>query len=291
MKRMLNVTVLTLVTLLVLYLLLVAIVYFNQDRLMYFPSQELDYSPDDEELAYEDVWLTTADGVQIHGWFIPAPNERGTVLYFHGNGDNISGTFWEVGALHRIGLSAFFVDYRGYGQSGGTPSEAGLYEDAAAAWRYLTETRGIPANQIILMGHSLGGGVAAALAADVEQPPAGLVLMSTFTAAVDVGAEHYPFLPVYWLAHNRYPTRDRLPSITVPILITHGTTDRVIPFHHGRRLYDLASEPKQFIEIPNEGHYAGFSLILERYGPEVEAFLDSVLPRQNASLPTSKYVQ
>ncbi len=279
MKRMLNLALFAFVTILALYVALVALVYLGQERMVYFPQRDIGWTPAAMDAPYEDVWMTTSDGVRIHGWFIPAPNARGTVLYFHGNGNNISGSMWDATAAYRLGLNGFFVDYRGYGQSEGTPSEQGLYADAEAAWRHLTDERGISPDEIIIMGQSLGGGVASWLAQ--QHTPAALVLMSTFTSAVDLGAETYPILPVHLLARNRYPTIERLPDIDALVLITHARGDRVIPFVHSERLYAAAQEPKTLLELEG-GHDRGFMALYEQRPEDLETFLTAVLPAEPA---------
>jgi hypothetical protein len=275
LKRLMHTALMLLLALTVAYGALVGFVWLNQDRLVYFPSPTLVQTPADWGIAYEDVWITTEDGVLLHGWFVPAEAARGAVLYFHGNGGNMSQSLFDVAAAQQHSLHMLIIDYRGYGLSEGTPSEPGLYRDAAAAWAYLTDTRNISPDEIIIMGQSLGGAVATWLAQ--QHTPAGLVLMSTFTAMPDVGAQHYPFLPVRLLSHNRYPTRERLPEVEVPILISHARDDEVIPFAHGQRLATLAPERTTFLELSG-GHARGFASMSEAHPTEITAFLDRALP-------------
>jgi hypothetical protein len=273
MKRMLNLALFALGVFLVLYIALVALVYFNQERLIYFPPRTLFQTPAELGRTYEDVWLSTSDGVRIHGWFIPATPSRGTVLSFHGNASNVSTCLDEAEVFGSMGVSVFLVDYRGYGLSEGVPGEQETYRDAEAAWRYLTETRDIPAEEIIIMGRSLGGGVASWLAH--EHPPGGLILDSTFTSLPDVGAHHYSILPVRWLSRHHYPTIERLPDIQVPVLISHSRDDQTIPFSHAERLYAAANEPKTLLEV--SGGHTG-PLTMERYRAGLQTFVNSVLP-------------
>ncbi|NJO83436.1 MAG: alpha/beta hydrolase [Blastochloris sp.] len=199
---------------------------FHQERLAYFPQPGLFESPENWGYTYEDVWLDTADGVRIHGWYVPAAEPRGAAIFFHGNGNNIDSNAHELRALQLFGFNTLMLDYRGYGLSEGSPIEAGLYHDADAAWRYMTETRGIAPKSIVLVGQSLGGGVATYLAQ--QHDVAGVVLMATFTSMADVGAEHYSFLPVHLLSRNRYPSLARLPDIQAPLLIIHSRDDRTM---------------------------------------------------------------
>ncbi len=275
MKRIMSNTVIGIVlSLLAVYSALVGLLYVFQERLIYFPVADYAWTPADEGWSYEDIWLTTADGVRIHGWFVPVANARGTVLYFHGNASNISGLSWETAALQQLGFNAFLIDYRGYGQSEGHPNEQGTYADAEAAWRYLTEERGLAPESIVVMGHSLGGGVAAWVAQHYR--PAGLVLMSTFTSLPDVGAQHYPVLPVQWLSRNRYPTLERLAAIEAPLLILHSPTDTVVPYSHSERLAAAAPEDTIFLTIP-DGHNGGLLTALETHPATMRQFFAQVV--------------
>ena len=152
-----------------------------------------------------------------------------------------------------MGLNLLAFDYRGYGESGGAPSEAGLYRDAEAAYRYLRRELGVPADRIILFGHSLGSAVAIDLASRV--PPAGLIVEGAFTSATDRGQELYPYIPVRWIAASRFNSIGKMPLVTAPKLFLHAVHDEVIPLAHGRRLFEAASPPKRFVELG--GGHAG----------------------------------
>ncbi len=247
-----------------------AAMYFFQERLVYFPLREWAATPADAGLPYEEIWLETADGVKLSGWFIPAEPERAVVLFFHGNGGNISHRLWSLEQLRQLGLSSFIFDYRGYGHSEGSPSEQGTYQDAAAAWRYLTEERHLPPAKIIIYGESLGGAVAAWAAE--AYPPAALILVSTFTSVPDIGAQVYPFLPVRQLSRIQYNTLTRLPQITCPVLIMHSPADEVIPFSHGQRLFAAAAEPKEFIQLQG-GHNDGLMRSASQFRAALAAFV------------------
>jgi fermentation-respiration switch protein FrsA (DUF1100 family) len=233
-----------------LYLVLLLYVYWNQGSMIHLPNtpgRHLGANPQEIDLEYETVTLSTGDGIRLKGWFLPVEQPRAWVLFLHGNAGNISHRLDTLEFLHELELAVFIFDYRGYGESGGRPSEAGLYRDAEAAWSYLTETRGIPGNEILLFGRSLGGAVAAYLAERHEAM--GLVLESTFTSVPAVAAQHYPWLPVRQLTRYRYDTASRLSDIEMPVLIIHSPEDEIIPFSHSQELYELAREPKCFLEI------------------------------------------
>lgn len=262
-----------LLTLALAYLALLLLLFAVQGRLLYFPTRAIEATPADAGLAYEEVGLRAADGVRLQAWYVPAPGDRGTILFFHGNGGNLSHRLDTLRLLHRLGWSTLILSYRGYGRSEGTPTERGTYLDAEAAWRHLVEDRGIPAERVVVFGRSLGGGVAAWLAE--RHPPGGLILESTFTSVPDLAAGIYPLLPVRLLVRHRYPTLSRLPRIRAPVLVVHGREDEIIPFRHGQRLYDAAREPKAFLEIRGS-HNEGFLLSGESYAKGLAAFLDRI---------------
>ncbi len=231
------------------YGLIVAFVYVTQGRMLYLPhlpGRELTATPHNIGLEYEDIWIETEDSVAIHGWYIPAP--RNTVLlFFHGNAGNISHRLASIQQFHGLGQSVFIIDYRGYGQSKGRPTERGLYRDADAAWRFLTETRGIDASDIIVFGRSLGASVAAHIAARHE--PRALIVESSFTSVPDIAQELYPWLPARWLTRLRHATRDYVRDVDCPVLVVHSRDDDIIPFHHGEAIYHAANEPRALLEI------------------------------------------
>ena len=248
--------------------------FLFQTSLVYIPSKSLFATPETAGLKYEDVWLTTEDGVRIHGWYVPHPRPRGTLLFFHGNAGNIGDRIESLAIFHRLGLDSFIIDYHGYGQSGGTPGEQATYLDARAAWNYLVRERQIPAGKIILFGRSLGGGVAAWLAARVA--PAGLILESGFTSVPALASKYYPLFPVRWLARIRYDSRAALAGVRSPVLIVHSVDDEIVPFTHARALYEAAPAPKSLLELEG-GHNDGFLRAGAHYVNALAAFLDRAL--------------
>jgi hypothetical protein len=244
-----------------------------QSGMVYYPEigREVVATPRQAGLDYEDVRLVTADGVALHGWFVPRSQARGTVLFLHGNAGNISHRLDSLQMFHRLGYSTLIIDYRGYGNSGGKPSEQGTYRDAEAAWRYLTETRRIPADTIVLFGESLGGAVAAWLAS--QHRPGALVIASGFTSVPDLAVKFYPYLPVRWLSRFDYGTRAYLRTVEAPVFIAHSPEDEIVPYQHGRALYDAAKEPKQFLELSG-GHNDGFIFVRESWVQALGEFLN-----------------
>ncbi len=261
------------------YVVLVGLAFLFQERLLYFPLRNLATSPASINLAYEEVRFEAADGIELSGWFIPAVEPKGVVLFFHGNAGNISHRLDSIATFHRLGLSVFIIDYRGYGQSEGRPTERGTYLDAEAAWRYLVQERQIRPTEIVLFGRSLGGAVAAWLAE--QQRPAALILESTFTSVPDVAAQSYPFLPVRLLSRIHYDTLERLPKIDCPVLVIHSPDDRLIPYSHGRRLLAAAKEPKAFIALRG-GHNEGFIIAGPEYEAKLAEFIENYVAQLNS---------
>ena len=261
-----------------LYAGIAALIYFSQSSLLYYPNiagRGLEATPQRIGLDFEDVELLTADGVRLHGWFVPGDNARGTVLFFHGNAGNISHRLDSIAIFNRMNLDLLIIDYRGYGQSEGKPSETGTYLDAEAAWTYLTEARGIDADEIVVFGRSLGAAIAAWLAS--RQQPAALILESSFGSVPSMAQRLYPFLPVRWLARFSYDTRQYVGRIACPLLVVHSRDDDIIPYAEGRRVFDAAPADKQFLDIRG-GHNDGFLVSGRTYSDGLRRFIDGSLP-------------
>jgi len=246
------------------------------------PTTTLWAGPDALGRPCEEVWLRAADGARLNAWFFPAhtnaPRRHLAILLCHGNGGNISHRLEAFDALLETGVNVLGFDYRGYGRSGGRPSEAGTYLDAQAAHAWLRQ-RGFPATNIIAYGESLGGAVATELA--VREPLAGLVLQSTFTSIPDIGAELFPWLPVRRLSRIRYDTLAKLPGLRVPVLVLHSRSDTLIPFQHGERLFAAAHQPKLFHEVAGD-HNDTLESGRRRLLDGLHAFLE-LIGRQPAS--------
>lgn len=244
-------------------------VYSQQARYVYlpdFPSRSLFATPAAVGLPFEQVWFEAEDGTPLHGWYVPAANAQLTVLFLHGNAGNISHRLDTLQILHELGVNTFIFDYRGFGISEGTPSEDGTYQDARAAWDWLLE-RGVVAEQIVVHGRSLGGGVAGGLLAQLSGEnirPGGLILESTFTSMAELGEHHYRWLPMRWLTRILYPTRQRLARIDSPLLVVHSPDDRIVPMAHGRALREAAQVPAQWLEIGG-AHHNGYLLSRDHY--------------------------
>ncbi|WP_445666546.1 alpha/beta hydrolase [Fodinibius sp. AD559] len=256
------------------YLLLVVLMYLLQSQMVYYPQESISYTPNDVGLSYEDVTFATEDGLDLHGWYVPGDDSNVTVLYFHGNAGNISGRLQTIQLLHNLGLNVFIFDYRGYGRSQGSTSEQGTYKDARAAWNYLVSERGIENDQIVIMGRSLGGAVASWLA--VRKQPAATILESTFTSAADLGSDLYPWLPVRSIISYDYNTLQNITQIRSPLFMAHSRDDEIIPYHHGKTLYEAANDPKTFVELQGS-HGSGFWETGEKYRRALQEFLNDNL--------------
>lgn len=264
---------------LLLYLGVLVLLRVFESRLIYFPgNQRILLSPAAAlDLPVERVEIQTTDSVTLVGWVIPGPIDSAGLwlLVFNGNAGNLSesGRPIHYAGLRRLGLNLLAFDYRGYGESGGVPTEQGLYRDADAAYRYLRETRGVPASRILVFGHSLGSAVAVDLASRV--PSAGLILEGALTSVVDRGQELYPYIPVRWLAASRFGSLEKMAAVRVPKLFLHASADDVIPLAHGRRLYEAAHPPKTFVELQG-GHGDAYDVDSAQYFGSIARFVASL---------------
>jgi fermentation-respiration switch protein FrsA (DUF1100 family) len=240
---------------------------------VYAPSREVEARPHDLGRPFEEFFLTAGDGVRLHAWFFPAKpvSERAhlALLLCHGNGGNISHRLGFCRAWLELGLNVLAFDYRGYGRSEGRADEEGTYRDGQAAVQWL-RGRGFAAENIILLGKSLGGGVASEVA--LREPVGGLILQSTFTSIADIGADLFPWLPVRRLHRIRYDTLARLPRIHVPVLIVHSRDDDLIRFSHAEKNFAAANEPKSFLEVAGN-HVSVLETGREAYLAGLDRFL------------------
>jgi len=259
------------------YLALCLYVRLSESRFIYYPSRGLDRTPDAQGWAHEEVWLTAADGVRVHGWWIPCPapakpeaDRSPTVLFLHGNAGNISHRFEKLAILRDLGVDVLIIDYRGYGRSEGHPSEPGLYADARAAYDHLIQRRGVPVAHVVVYGESLGSAVAVQLATEVAV--GGLVLEEPFTSAVDVGQKMFPFLPVRWLARSRYDSLAKIGQIRAPLLILHSRDDEMFPLSHAERLVAAAPQPGELVVLRGS-HNEAFLVSDRIYREALQQFL------------------
>ena len=261
--------------LLLAYLGVVAVFYFAQRPMLFLTDRTLTADPKAYNWNFENVVLNV-DGQKTHGWFVPHDNARGVVLFSHGNSGNLSGRLESVGLLRSMGFSVLVYDYGGYGNSTGSASEKRCYADARAMWAWLTEIKNVPADKILLFGRSLGGAVTCDLAAEVT--PRAVVMESTFLSVPDVAATVYPWLPVRLLASDRFASVNKIAKIHVPLLMVHSKDDNMIPYAQGMKLFELANEPKTFVEIHGD-HNTGFVDSKDLYLASWKKFIDPLFPQ------------
>ena len=241
------------------------------ERLLFHPERELAGTPADLGLPYEDAAITTADNVRLHGWYV-AGRRRETLLWLHGNAGNISHRLDNLCLLHdAVGIGVLIFDYRGYGQSEGSPSEDGLYEDARGALAYLRRRPDVDATHLVYFGRSLGSAVALHLA--LEDPPSRLILESPFTSIRAMARAIFP-APLALLAPASFNNLSRIERVHAPLLVIHGDRDEVVPFEQGKELFAAAPEPKAFYEIRNAGHNDTYVVGGAEYFDRIEKFLD-----------------
>jgi len=264
-------------TLIVTYLAVLLVFRLFENHLIYFPGYPGRLSGDwhPQGLAVEDVWLSTADHVRLHAWWIRGEGAEFTFVAFHGNASNIANRADIYGFLRDLPANVLAVEYRGYGRSQGAPTEDGLYRDAEAAYDYLVRERGIASSRIIAFGASLGTAVAADLAA--RHQLGGLVLEAPFSSGKAVARRVYPFLPgLGAIVRSKFDTAAKLARIQAPVLVVHCARDPVLPIALGEEVYRLAREPKFFLRLEGECHEEGPLVAPEQYRAQLVAFLKRI---------------
>jgi fermentation-respiration switch protein FrsA (DUF1100 family) len=235
------------------YATVVATMVAMETELVYHPRSAAVSWRDRVDPSVRDVDIPTAAGTRVHAWWCPAEGATGALLYCHGNSDNLSNWAEHVAMVRAtVGQSVLIFDYPGFGNSPGSPDEAGCCAAAEAAFDWLVRQAGVPPVRILIYGVSLGGGPAVDLAA--KRPHRALLLACTYTSLPDVGAARYPWLPVRLLMRNRFDNLSKIGRCTGPVVITHGTADTLFPLAHGEALFAAAAEPKSFLPMPGVGH-------------------------------------
>ncbi len=290
------------VVLLLMYVCLVGCAVLFEDKFIYFPTRYPDgywsVAKSQSPLAprIEDVFMEASDGVRIHGWYCkPALQEadavtgelsparqdsegRPVILFLHGNAGNLTYRYDIVQMLLAMDTDVFIIDYHGYGKSEGEPGEAALYADAQAAWDELTITRKIDPKRIILFGKSLGSAPAIELATRVE--PAGIVVEAAFTSVPDMASSVLPIVPKFAIS-TKMNSIDRIANVKCPKLFTHSPVDEMIPYEHGRRLYEAASEPKTFYAVERAKHNDMHVIGGTAYREALRKFFDECTDRKS----------
>ncbi|MEA5463583.1 alpha/beta hydrolase [Leptothoe sp. PORK10 BA2] len=279
-----------------LYGVLCGVLYGYQTKLIFKPTDLITETPADQQLAHEEVWIGL-DGTAVpphqglHGWWLPGlPGKLSglTLLYLHGNGENIGSN---LGLAHRyqtMGFNVLLVDYRGYGLSVGPfPNEQRVYEDAIAAHRYLTEIRQISAQKLWLFGHSLGGAIAIELA--TQRPAAGLIVQSTFSSMLDAVrfSGQYEWMPVNWILTQRFDSAAKVPQLSLPVFYIHGLEDDTTAAMMSEQLHALSPPPKRLWLVPGAGHTNVATTAGPDYFTQVETFVQQMQSAVSIQPPRS----
>ncbi|MDF1683835.1 MAG: alpha/beta fold hydrolase [Legionellaceae bacterium] len=237
-------------TMLALIVIGMVMFYFLQRTLVYAPSK---ITPKRQAFQAEDmrvIQLATHDGLDLHSWYKPADQKKPTVIIFHGNAGHIGTRMPLARYLITQGLGVLLLEYRGYGGNPGKPTEQGLYDDTRAAMKFLRKEH-VPLQNTVLYGESLGTGVATHVATEYPNACA-LILQSPYTTMSDLGRYHYPWIPIEpW---DKFDSIGRIHTIHMPLLALHGTNDIVVPYTQGVALFEAANAPKQWVELPGQGH-------------------------------------
>lgn len=255
--------------LIIFIIVFVAYVRFMEATSIFYPSRLMVHSPRMVNLPFEDVYFETSDHVKLNGWLVKAPPATATILFLHGNAGNMSDRLDKILLFYKMGLNVFIVDYRGYGNSDGHPTEKGMYRDAQAAWDYLKTRQDIDTGKIIGYGESLGGSGVVDLA--VHRPLAALILDSSFSSAADMAQKILPVVPSFILS-VKLDSVGKIKNISAPKLIIHSPDDEMIPYAQSQKLLEAAPEPKEFLKITGT-HNDGYTMARDVYVSGIYSFL------------------
>ena len=236
----------SILALVLFYILLVTVVFFFQRNLLYHPSVDnyLKNQVVSEPTEIEKVKITTSDKIDLIGWFYNQDLKKfKTILFFHGNAGTLENRTYKLNHFKDLNVNFLIIAWRGFSGNEGKPNEMGLYEDAKSAIKWL-KMKGINEKNIILYGESLGTGVVVQVAQHKNY--AGVILESPFTSMVNMGKKYYPFFPVSLLLKDKFESYKKINNISVPVLIMHGKVDKIVPYDMGKKMYELANEPKFF---------------------------------------------
>ncbi len=234
-------------------------VKYYERRKLYYPDSSVEITPQAIGLNYEDIYFLTPGGVKLNAWFIKTKKPVATVLFLHGNAGNISNRMGIIQMFHEANFNFFIIDWRGYGESQGVPSERGFYEDALASYKYLVNEEKVPPGEIVIYGKSLGANVAVDLASRVKT---GIFIGdSSFTSALDMGKELFSYIPGFLLKpiiSVKFDALSKIKQVKIPKLIIHSRDDEIVPFSHGEGLFEQALPPKKFYVLKGPHNEAIF---------------------------------
>ena len=234
-----------------IYFLIVILTYIFQRNLLYHPNEN-NYSNDRLIVSVEKILIKTKDNISLKAWYHKKNLKNyKTIIFLHGNAGSLKNRIHKINHFENIKINFLLLSWRGFSGNQGKPNEKGLYEDAHAAIRWLND-QGIENKDIIIYGESLGTGIATEIAQNKKF--AGIILESPFTSMIDAGYDKYPFLPVKLLLKDKYESNKKIKNINSPILIMHGKIDNIVPFYMGKKMYELANEPKYFYFSDYDNH-------------------------------------
>ena len=255
---------------LIVYLIVALGLYIFQRKLLYYPNFNNHLKGDGLSHSFENINIKTKDNINLKGWFHLKDPKKKTILFFHGNAGTLDNRIYKLNFLGNLDVNFLIIAWRGYSGSSGKPSEFGLYQDAKSALNWLN-SKGITENKIILYGESLGTSVAIEVGQNKDF--AGVILETPFTSMVDVGKTKYPFFPVSLLLKDKYESDKKIKNIKSPILIMHGEADKIVPFWMGKKIYQLANEPKYSYFTKYDDHMMEYN---EKLLNELKKFIDSL---------------
>ena len=255
---------------LIVYLIVTLGLYIFQIKLLYYPNFDSHLKGDGLIHSFENINIKTKDNINLKGWFHLKDPKKKTILFFHGNAGTLDNRIYKLNFLGNLDVNFLIIAWRGYSGSSGKPSEFGLYQDAKSALNWLN-SKGITDDKIVLYGESLGTSVAIEVGQNKDF--AGVILETPFTSMVDVGKTKYPFFPVSLLLKDKYESDKKIKNIKSPILIMHGEADKIVPFWMGKKIYQLANEPKYSYFTKYDDHMMEYN---EKLLNELKKFIDSL---------------
>ena len=265
-----NFFVLTLLIFILTYFFILFSTYIFQRNLLYHP-MENNYSGDKILVDVEKIKIRTQDNIQLLSWYHKKNlNNYKTILFLHGNAGSLENRIHKINHFKDMNVNFLIIAWRGFSGNKGKPTEKGLYEDARSAVRWL-KSNGVKENNIIIYGESLGTGVATEIAQNKSF--AGVILESPFTSMIDAGKDKYPYLPVRLLLKDKYESHQKIQNVKSPILIMHGKVDNIVPFHMGKKMYELANDPKYYYFSEYDDHMMEYN---EKILKELKDFINSL---------------
>lgn len=255
----------------ILFICFLSYVRYLERHSIFYPSKNLENVPSDLGMLYEDIYFQTQDGVKLNAWFIAGDPGGKTVLFIHGNAGNIGDRMNKIGIFHALGVNVFIVDYRGYGKSEGEPSEQGVYLDMLATYDYLIDEKNIAAQDIVVYGVSLGGAFAVDLA--TKREVAALIVDASFSSGLDMARRMFPYVPSF-LIKTQLNSAQKVKTLTMPKLFLHSRADEIVPFDLGKKLFDMAAQPKQLVELLG-GHNDAHEVDRDKFISTLNSFLNA----------------